>query len=347
MTKTLLLAGAALTALTATPALAQDATPPAQPTEQTADQTAPGDIIVTAQKRSERLQDVPIAVSVVTGDAIAAQGGVSIENAQYLVPALNFRKSGTALNQSLYMRGIGTTTFSIGGEPSVGTVLDGVVLARAGEAFTDLIDIDRLEVLRGPQGTLFGKNASAGVVNIVSRRPGTDYGGFVEGGFFFENGNEYRVRGALDLPFSEQVAARVTGFYSNWDGNIFNDAANVNRRVNGYERYGVRGMLVAKPSSIVTFTLIGDWRKSEDDCCGEVIGAPALNADGTPSATFLSRAAVALPPIRGDETRTLRQNLVTQALEESWGVSFQADIELDGPTVTSITAYRKYDIFFK
>jgi iron complex outermembrane receptor protein len=144
---------------------------------------APGDIIVTAQRRSERLQDVPVAVSVVTGDLLSQQGGVNLENAQYLVPSLNFRKSGIALNQSLYLRGIGTTTFSIGGEPSVGTVLDGVVLARSGEAFTDLVDIDRIEVLRGPQGTLFGKNASAGVVNIISRRPGDRFGGFIEGGF--------------------------------------------------------------------------------------------------------------------------------------------------------------------
>ena len=92
-----------------------------------------GEIIVTAQKRSERLQDVPVAVSVVSGATLERLQGINIENAQYLVPALNFRKSGTALNQSIYLRGIGTTTFSIGGEPSVSTVLDGVVLSRSGE----------------------------------------------------------------------------------------------------------------------------------------------------------------------------------------------------------------------
>jgi iron complex outermembrane recepter protein len=352
MIKSWAMTGAAALALCAAPAWAQTTNPApvaepagtAQDDAQAADEPrAPGDIIVTAQRRSERLQDVPVAVSVVTGDLLTQQGGVNLENAQYLVPTLNFRKSGIALNQSLYLRGIGTTTFSIGGEPSVGTVLDGVVLARAGEAFTDLVDIDRIEVLRGPQGTLFGKNASAGVVNIISRRPGDDFGGFVEAGFFSGNGDEYRVRGALDLPLAEGLAARVTGFYSEWQGNIFNDAPGVNRRVNGYQRYGFRGIVEAKPSSTVTLTLIGDWRKSDDDCCGEVIGAPALNADGTPSQTFLTRAAVALPPVRGDETRTLRQNLITRALEESWGVSFQADVELDGPTVSSITAYRRYD----
>ena len=299
------------------------------------------EIVVTAQKREQNVQDVPVAISVISGAALEKQGGINIENAQYLVPSLNFRKSGTALNQSLYLRGVGTTTFSIGGEPSVGTVLDGVVLARSGEAFSDLVDIQRIEVLRGPQGTLFGKNASAGVINIVSKRPGDSFGGHIEGGFFFGNGKEYRVRAGIDAPLSEKVGSRFTGFYSNWDGNITNET--LGRRVNGYERYGFRGVIEARPSETVKLTLIGDWRKSNDDCCAEVIGAPALNADGTPFATFNLRAATALPALLGDKTRTVRQNLLTQALEKAWGISFQADVELNGPTVTSITSYRKYD----
>lgn len=149
-------------------AFAQDAAP-AVAAADAADEVS--EIVVTAQKRTERLQDVPIAVSVLSGDTIANQGGVNIENVQYLVPSLNFRKSGTTLNQFLFLRGIGTANFSIAAEPSVSTVLDGVVLANAGEAFGDLVDVERIEVLRGPQGTLFGKNASAGVINIVSKRP--------------------------------------------------------------------------------------------------------------------------------------------------------------------------------
>jgi iron complex outermembrane receptor protein len=320
-------------AVIATPALAQDAAPE--------DDSGSAEIIVTAQKRSESVQDVPVAVSVVSGAALERQGGINIENAQYMVPSLNFRKSGTALNQSLYLRGVGTTTFSIGGEPSVGTVLDGVVLARSGEAFSDLVDIERIEVLRGPQGTLFGKNASAGLINIVSKRPGDEFEGSVEGGFFFNNGNEYRVRGAVNVPLGENAATRLTGFYSDWDGNIYNEA--LDRRVNGFKRYGFRGVIEAKPSDTITLTLIGDWRKSDDDCCAEVIGAPARNADDTPSQTSIDRSAVALPPLLGDRSRRVRQNLLTQALEKAWGLSFQADIELGDPVLTSITAYRKYD----
>ena len=329
MIRTTLLGTAALFAVTAAAPLAAQ-TAAAAPAAAAADSL---EIVVTAQKRSERLQDVPLAVSVVSGDALARQGAINLEGAQYLVPSLNFRKSGTTINQSLYLRGVGTATFSVAGEPSVSTVLDGVVLARAGEAFSDLVDIERIEVLRGPQGTLFGKNSSAGVVNIVSKRPGTELGGFAEGSIFFDNGTEYRVRGGIDLPIGDNVRTRVTGFYGTYDGNIFNDAPTVNSRVNGYERYGVRGRLDANISSTVKLTVIADWRRADDDCCAEVIGT-------TP--TGVGALALAGIALNGDETRTIRQNLVTQTKETSWGLSAQLDAELGNLTVTSITAYRNY-----
>ncbi|WP_445191596.1 TonB-dependent receptor [Sphingomonas sp. Tas61C01] len=339
MIKAIWLAGAATLALWAPAAAAQDTTTagvaaaaPAQAddaaTSDDADQ--PGDIIVTAQKRSERLQDVPVAISVISGDAIALKGGVNLESAQYLVPTLNFRKSGTAINQSLFLRGVGTSTFSIAGEPSISTVVDGVVYSRAGEAFSDLIDIDRIEVLRGPQGTLFGKNTSAGVINIVTKRPGSDFGGFVEGGYY-TNGNEYRVRGAVDVPLGELVKSRITGFYSNYDGNIRNIAKG-NTRVNGYEHYGVRGLIVADPTPNLTLTLIADYRKSDDDCCAEVIGTRPTNLTAT-----------VLPDIAGDKSRTVNQDLVTSTTEKSWGTSLQADWTLGTQTVTYIGSYREYD----
>ena len=345
MTKTFLrggmLASVAGLALFAVPALAQ--TPPAA----AAADTGPADIVVTAQKRSERLQDVPVAVSVIGGDAVGNLGRTSLEGAQYLVPALTFVKSGTALNQALFLRGIGTATLSIAVEPSVSTVLDGVVLSRAAEAFTELTDIERIEVLRGPQGTLFGKNASAGVINIVTRRPGREVGGYAEAGYFFGNGREYRVRGAVDLPLSDNVRTRTTGFYSNYDGNIFNIAPNVNRRVNGYDHWGIRSMLVAEPSSNVTITLIGDYHRNNDDCCADIIGGPPLfgATTTTPGAVNTGVLAViqqGLPTLQGFSTRQVSQNLVTRTIETGYGFSGQIDATLGTETVTSITAYRNF-----
>lgn len=330
--KSILLGGTAILLVAATPATAQTApAQTAEPTTATAatDTTAPGEIVVTAQKRVERLQNVPVAVTAISGAKLAEQGGINLETAQTIIPTLNIQKSGTTLNQALYMRGVGTATFSIASEPSVSTVVDGVVYARAGEAFSDLIDIDRMEVLRGPQGTLFGKNASAGAINIVTKRPGKRAGGFAEASFFTKS--EFRGRVGADLPLSEAVRSRVVAFYGSYDGNIRNIAPNVNSKVNGYKHYGVRGMVVADASPDVQFTLIGDWRHANDDCCAQLIGTVGTGL-----------AFQVLPTPLGEESRTVNQNLVTSTRETAWGLSLQADVSLGSHSLTSITAYRDW-----
>lgn len=340
MTKPQLLAGVAIATLFAAPAFAQTATPPA-PATQTADapapDSAPGDIVVTAQKRSERLQDVPVAVSVVSGEALSTQGRANLEGAVNLIPSFNFLKSGTTLNQSLFLRGVGTATFSIAGEPSISTVVDGVVYSRSGEAFSELVDVDRIEVLRGPQGTLFGKNASAGVINIVSRQPTREFGGFVEASYFTDN--DYRVRGAVNVPFGDNVRTRLSGFYSDYDGNIRNTAFVGNPRVNGLRHYGGRLQVTADLSPTVRLLLSGDYHRNKDDCCAEVIGTGPLTGAGVAQTRI---SALALPTPAGEETRTIAQNLITRTDETGYGFSAQLDAELGSNTVTSITAYRNY-----
>ena len=317
-----LFASAAIMIGVSLPAMAQDA--PA------GDESANAEIIVTAQKREERLQDIPLAVSVIGGDAVANNGGITLENAQYLVPSLNFRKSGTSLNQALFLRGVGTINFSIAAEPSVAAVLDGVVLSRAGEGFTDLFDVERIEVLRGPQGTLFGKNASAGVVSIVTKRPTADFGATVEASYFTKS--EYRGRATVNVPLAANVRSRFTGFYGNYDGNVNN--LTKGSKVNGYEHYGVRGAIEADVSENIMLTLRGDYRKANDDCCAEIIGTTPTNA---------AALALANTGFIGADSRNIRQNLVTATKEESWGISLQADIALGEHSLTSITSYRGWD----
>jgi iron complex outermembrane recepter protein len=320
--KSLLKATTALAlASIAMPAFAQDAA-----AEDGAE--APG-IIVTAQKREENLQEVPIAISVLGGEQLANSGALTLENAQYLVPSLNFRKAGTTLNQALFLRGVGTINFSIAAEPSVAAVLDGVVLSRAGEGFTDLFDVERIEVLRGPQGTLFGKNASAGVVSIITKRPTDRFEAIAEA--TIAEGGEYRGRVTVNLPMGENIAGRFTGFYGEYDGNIANLTTGEN--VNGYQHYGFRGVIEAELGAL-TLSLRGDWRKADDDCCAEIIGTTPSNA-----------AAGILAPtlISGSNTRAVMQNLTTATREESWGVSLQADLDVGDHTLTSITSYRGWD----
>jgi iron complex outermembrane recepter protein len=325
-------------ALAATPAFAQTATPsPVDADASATEEGAPADIVVTAQLREERLQEVPVAITVLDGDALDQQGRVNLEGAVNLVPSFNFLKSGTTLNQSLFLRGVGTATFSIAGEPSVSTVVDGVVFSRSGEAFQDLVDIERLEVLRGPQGTLFGKNASAGVINIVTKRPTDRFEGYVDAGYFSDE--EFRGRAVLNVPLTDWLKTRTSAYYSDWDGNITNEALTRNRTVNGYKHYGFRFQALADLSDTVEALFTVDWHKNRDDCCAEVIGTGALTGAGVPTTNPIFAV---LPTPRGDRSRRIAQNTVTRTNELGWGASLQLNAELGGQALTSITAYRKW-----
>ena len=132
-------------------------------------------IVVTAQKREQNLQDVPIAITAVSGEQLLNAGVDSVAALSELIPSVTFTQSTGDINSSVNIRGVGTSVFSSAVEPSVSFVVDGVVLARQGQAFQDLIDIERVEVLRGPQSTLFGKNASAGVVNVITQAPSEEF----------------------------------------------------------------------------------------------------------------------------------------------------------------------------
>ena len=300
------------------------------------DENAPGEIVVTAQKRSENVQEVPVAVSVLSGERLAEASRPSIESASQMVPSLNFLKSGTTLNQTIFLRGAGTATFSIAGEPSVSTVVDGVVYSRSGEAFSDMVDVAQMEVLRGPQGTLFGKNASAGVINITTQMPKMEFGGNLEASYF--DRNEFRLKGAVNLPLGQDLAARLTAFYGEYDGNIRNTTTN--EWVNGYKHWGVRGQFLYEPSDDLRLYLAADYYKNDDDCCADIIATGPLTGAGAPTTSL---GFLALPAPLGADTRTVAQNLVTATKEEGWGVSFQGDFALGEHTLTSITAYRGWD----
>lgn len=330
----------ALAALSAGAAFAQAAPAPA-----TANDAAPGDIVVTAQKRTERLQDVPVAVTVVSGDSLAKLSNNSIEDSQRLVPALTFVKGDTSLNSALFLRGLGTVSFSIAAEPSVTSVLDGVVLARAGESFGDLYDLDRVEVLRGPQGTLFGKNASAGVIDIVTKEPTRYLSGYIDAGYF--EGGEYKVKANISAPLGGSWRSGVTGFYSQYDGNIYDSTTN--SQINGYKHYGARGQLIGDVGSSLHLKLIGDYRKADDQCCAFVIGAlnpGTINATTgalvPPSAAQLAQESI-LAPAQGGGTNQSIQSLPNRTEEETYGASLQADLTLGRHTLTSITSWRKWN----
>lgn len=321
------LSATALSLAFAMPAYAQDAA---------ADDNQGGitEIVVTAQKVAENVQDVPIAITAITSERLETTGVTSLEGLTQLVPSVSFRKGTTSANSAIVMRGVGTITFSIAAEPSVSTVVDGVVLSRSGQAFMDLVDAERLEVLRGPQGTLFGKNASAGLVNIVSKG-GTDTLQ-AEARLEAFDDDEYRLRGAISGPLAENLTGRITGFYGSYDGNITNINGGRRNRINGYEHYGARGILDYDNGG-TRFRFIADYFEADDDCCADVTGV---------SRGAVLDAELGLPGgvARGVNQRFVNHNLVTRTLDKQWSLTASADFDvLTDHVLSAIVGYRNWE----
>jgi iron complex outermembrane receptor protein len=285
-------------------------------------------ITVTATKREESLQVVPIAVTVLSGETLELQNLNNVATITQQVPSMNFRLGASNKDTSLFIRGIGTLTTSQGAEPSVSTVVDGVVFPRAGQSTLDLVDVDRMEVLRGPQGTLFGRNASAGVVNIVTKRPSTDTERYVD--FSYYQGNERRLRGGVSGELSKGLTGSVNAFVGKFDGNVKN--VFLGEDVNGYDRWGVRGKLEWAARSDVTVTFIGDYAKADDT------GSRGPYVRGS------AAIAAAIAPITmGVENRDVSTNVKERVDDTNKGLSAQVDWRTGNHTVTSITAWRQWD----
>ena len=289
------------------------------------------EIIVTATKREENIGTVPVAVTAVSGSTIDSSGFTTLEGIQALVPSLSYGKGGTNRNSNLSLRGVGTISFAVGAEPGVSTVVDGVVLARQGQAFADLYDIERVEVLRGPQGTLFGKNASSGVINIVSKGPTEEFEGTADLSYYDDN--ELRIKGSVSGPISDKVRFRLNGFFGDFDGfvkNAFNG-----QDIYGYDRKGVRGMLDFELSDAVAVRVIAEHYETDDLCCSEVV----IVDDGSlQAAAFQQGGGI----IEGAATRTTASNAVQRTENEGNALTVQLDWDFNNFTLTSITGLRDW-----
>lgn len=305
----------------------------AQTTEAEAEEGAdPLEIIVTAQKREERLQDVPIAVSAVTGDQLEALNINDPRDLRYVSPSLNFSNSANVRGEGFSIRGIGTAVFADTVEQSAGTVLDGVALSRPGQAIADLIDIERVEVLRGPQGMLFGKNASAGVISIITKKP--QFANSVEGRISYATLDEVKLNAIANLGISDKLAFRVAYSQTKRDGIVHNIVRD--EKLNGRDSKGVRARLRWEPTSRLSVNVIGDWGKSEQLCCAWTARtAPATTAFGQ-----LNTLAGIVPGRRNLENAA-DQSFFQEV--DTWGGSLQVDFDADWATLTSISAYRNWD----
>jgi len=329
----------------ATPALAQE-TPPAPQ----ADVSSEGnDIIVTATRRASPLSDIPIAVSAVTAASLQNSGANDIRQLNQLAPSLLVSSTGSEANGSARIRGVGTVGDNPGLESSVAVFIDGVYRSRSGSGLNDLGEIERIEVLRGPQGTLFGRNASAGLLNIVTAKPSFDFG--ANGEATYGNFDYYRLSGSVTGPISDTLAARIDGVWSKRDG-FYKDIVN-GGRINNRDRYLVRGQLLFEPTDTTSFRLIGDWSKKNEACCAAVYAndtvAPLNSPLLDPAQNNIIRVLTGLGqnPAAFTQDSYSRNAYISagrgyDGYTKDGGASLEGNIDLGGAKLTSITAYRYY-----
>ena len=295
-----------------------------------------GEVIVTARKVRERLQDVPIAISVINGGAFAAADHIRIEDLNQLTPNTNIDIV-NGHQASFAIRGLGNNPANDGLEGSTGVFLDGVYLGRPGAAAQDLIDVNQIEVLRGPQGTLFGKNTTAGAVNITTDLPSFTFGG--QGQMSFGNYGYQQYQGAVTGPLVDDVlAGRITAFRTTRDGTT--EDVTTHSKVNDLERQGVRAQLLYRPNADLQVRLIADYA-DEDQSTGAVL---TFNTLGATPAAIQSKLAATGGVISVDPTgQTTAVDGPIKTGTRQWGLSAQADWKLGGGfTLTSITAFRHW-----
>ena len=356
-------------ALLAPAALAQNTSPPDTGEDTAAQTTAEGSqanaaavedenvIVVTAQGRRQALADVPVAISAVNAETLQNSGANDIRQLNQVAPSLLVSSTGTEANGSARIRGIGTVGDNPGLESSVPVFIDGVYRSRSGIGLNELGEIDRVEVQRGPQGTLGGRNSSAGLISIYSKRPEFDLGGSAE--LTYGNYNYWRAGASITGPLTETIAARLDGIWVKRDG-FYQDTTN-NTDVNDRNRYFVRGQLLFEPTDDISFRLIGDYTFREEKCCAATYVGSSVN----PFIGNLNNPSTPLAPLQQNGNnivnvlRDLGQPLSAfsqgygrnisvspgrgyAGKTKDYGISGELNWDLGGARLTSITAYREY-----
>ncbi|MBP6682899.1 MAG: TonB-dependent receptor [Halioglobus sp.] len=315
---TRLLAGAVIFALTGAPAMAQSG--------------ALEEVIVTATKRTESLQDIPVTVNAITADTLQDAGVVNLADIAHLVPTLTVSTNLSPFATGIRIRGIGTSQNNIALEASVAFVVDGIYLGRSGLGMSDLTDIERVEVLQGPQGTLYGKNANAGVISVVTKNPDFDE----TGGYVQATAGDYGLQqytASLTGPVNDEFAYLFAGNWRQQDGWLENDTGPDQMSEDGWN---LRGKLQWQPRDELSVMLTGSHVDRDDRCCA----ADALQTD-----TFLALLAANDFPVPKNDAYDWENNIdqSTEFTMSSDMAILTVDYALDQFQLTSLSAWNAYD----
>jgi iron complex outermembrane receptor protein len=319
----------------------------AAPEQEDAASSPRGDVIVvTARRRAETAQEVPLAISVIRGDSIEATGNFNVVKLQQLAPTLQVYTTNPR-NTSVNIRGLGVPfgLTSDGFEQGVGIYVDDVYNSRVAAATFDFLDVAQVEVLRGPQGTLYGKNTTAGAINITTNQPTFDFEGRAE--VTAGNLNYKQAKAAISGPLTDRIAARVAVATTSRRGTLYNVASR--RWINEQDNLGIRGQLLFQPTEDLSITLSGDYSKQDPECCGTTfvrVGrtqrALTRQYDALVAAANAAGRNYAVPSRNPyDRLSDLDSNL--NAGNKIGGASLKVKWDLGAGTLTSITAWRFWD----
>ena len=319
-------------------------------------------IIVTATRRAQDVQDIPLAVTAIAPEQLEAQRVVNIQQISALAPSFTASQAQLASGSVvLRVRGIGTTSNNIGFESAVGIFIDGAYQSRPGVALSEFVDVERVEVLRGPQGTLFGRNTSAGALNITNVRPDvTEFGGFVNAEY--GNFDEISLQGAVNVPLvQDTLALRVTGAYRQRDGflDVVDRTGAKIGETNDVDQWLVRGQLGWDTDSGLRGRIIADYSKSQSSCCGAIeLWQSPLVTGGAYAAVGLGANGGNGQPVvatnrddqatfeRAMDNRIVSANYAPIADIKNYGITGEVEFPVsDNADLIFIGSYRKYDSF--
>lgn len=301
------------------------------------------EVIVTAGKRLENIQDVPASVLVVTDVTLERANIRDFDDIVKVAPSVTITKTSQPANNSINIRGIGTYAYSIATEPSVAVVIDDVPQSFQAAAFSALVDVQQVEVLRGPQNTLFGKSASAGVVNITTQPVTDEFTARVDA--MTTDDHEYRVQATVSGPITDTLKFRLAANNSDYRGNVRN--LTTGSWLNGQEDTTMRGKLVWTPNEDWTVSLSPYYTKTDASCCtgafyylspGATTGAAATGAGRIPQSQFLG----GITP--GSNNRSLRMDIDAQGDAEDYGAGLKIVRDLGGFSLASISSYDHYQL---
>ena len=300
-------------------------------------------ITVTAQKREEALQDVPVMVTALSRRTLEQNGIHDIRELQTVVPGLTVTSTQSESQTVARIRGIGTVGDNAGLESSVGVVIDGVYRPRSGVGFTDLGELERIEVLKGPQGTLFGKNTSAGVINVVTRRP--TFQQHVEAEVTAGNYGALGVAGSYSDGINDVAAFRLYGALRSRDGymDVHTGAGpRTDKEDQDQNFHAFRGQLLLQPSDTLDILLTGDFTNRDENCCTSVTTIRG------PTAAIIDALATdsGVIPVADPFSRQTWANRGTQQYIKDKGISAEVDWQtpwFGGAKLTSITAQRNWE----